>query len=246
MHYTRLFLASIVFFLSGFANASPFFDWQSNNIQLLDGNDFKLGDKTRTLLTIEHVDGWRYGENFLFIEFIDRADSSTEVYGEFYPRLSWSKITGNSPSLSLFKDFSLVAGLNAGNLPKTDPYKAYLLGIGLSFNIPNMDFFTLDIQAFKAENVRTIGTQITPVWRVPFQIGSLHFLFKGYAEWQSEKATGGSSTLLTQPQLLLDVGQLLGQKNKFYAGIEYHYWHNKFGIKGLNEKVPQAMIMMTF
>ena len=246
MTFSHFILLSVLLAVSSVTNAAPFFDWTSNNIQLLHGNDFELGDKSRTLLTIEHVDGWRYGENFLFIEFIDRDDSSTEVYGEFYPRLSWSKITGKTPSLTFIKDFSLVGGINAGNLPKADPYKAYLLGAGISFNIPKMDFFTLDIQAFKADNVHTTGIQITPVWSVPFQIGSLHFLFKGYAEWQSEKATGGSSTFLTQPQLLLDVGQLSGQSNTVYAGIEYHYWHNKFGIKGLTEKVPQAMIMMIF
>ncbi|NQY27081.1 MAG: DUF5020 family protein [Piscirickettsiaceae bacterium] len=242
----RFILLNIMLSMSYIANAEPFFDWTNNNIQLLHGNDFKLGDKTRSLLTFEHVNGWRYGENFLFIEFINRDDSSTEIYGEFYPRLSWSKISGQTPALAFIKDFSLVGGYNAGNLPKSDPYKAYLLGAGISFNVPRMDFFTLDIQAFKADNIRTTGIQITPVWSVPFQVGSLHFLFKGYAEWQSEKATGGSSTLLTQPQLLLDVGQLLDQSNKFYAGIEYHYWHNKFGIKGLTEKVPQAMIMLNF
>ncbi|NOQ81080.1 MAG: hypothetical protein GQ548_00970 [Methylophaga sp.] len=246
MYLYRFILLTMLFSVPYIVNAEPFFNWTSNNIQVLHGNHFKLGDKSRTLLTFEHADGWRYGENFFFVELIDREDTSTEVYGEFYPRLSWSKITGQTPSLPLFKDFSLVAGINAGNLPKADPYKAYLFGAGISFNIPHMDFLTVDIQAFKAENVHTTGVQITPVWSMPFDIGSLHFLFKGYAEWQSDKATGGSSSLLTQPQLLLDVGQLFGQNNKIYAGIEYHYWHNKFGIKGLTEKVPQAMMMINF
>lgn len=246
MYLYRFILLTIVLSVPYIANAEPFFNWTSNNIQVLHGNDFKLGDKSRTLLTIEHVDGWRYGENFFFVELIDREDTSTEVYGEFYPRLSWSKLTGQTAFLPLFKDFSLVAGINAGNLPKQDPYKAYLLGAGISFDVPYMDFLTLDIQAFKADDVRTTGIQITPVWSMPFHVGTLHFLFKGYAEWQSERATGGSSSLLTQPQLLIDVGRLLGHNNKIYAGIEYHYWHNKFGIRGLSEKVPQAMMMINF
>ncbi|MEO1925264.1 MAG: hypothetical protein ABGY08_04630 [Gammaproteobacteria bacterium] len=45
---------------------------------------------------------------------------------------------------------------------------------------------------------------------------------------------------------LLDVGHLLGQKNKFYAGIEYWYWHNKFGIKGVTEQSLQAMLLFDF
>ncbi|MFW5450221.1 MAG: hypothetical protein ACKE9I_01375 [Methylophagaceae bacterium] len=243
---SRLLIILLFICSSSFSYADSVFEWTANNIQVLSGHHFRLGDNSRTLVTIEHTDGWRYGDNFFFIEFIDRNDTSTEIYGEFYPRLSWSKISGKKPSLSFFRDFSLVAGVNAGNLPKDDPYRAYLLGAGISFNVPNMDYLQLDIQAFKSEDVNTTGIQITPVWSVPFQIGSLHFLFRGYAEWQSKKATGGESALLTQPQLLLDIGRLFGHNKQIYIGMEYHYWHNKFGIKGVTEKVPQVMLMMSF
>lgn len=246
MTFARFMPLLALLLVSKLSHASPIFDWTSNNIQILHGNDFKLGDKSRTLLTIEHVDGWRYGENFFFIEFIDRDDTGTAVYGEFYPRLSWSKITGQTPSSSFIKDFSLVGGFNGGSLPKEDPYRAYLLGLGTHFNVPAMDFLFIDIMAFKAENVHTTAVQITPVWSAPFKIGSLPFIFKGFLDWQSRKATGENSSILTQPKLLLDIGQLLGTKNTFHAGIEYQYWHNKFGIKGLTESMPQAIIMTTF
>jgi len=155
-------------------------------------------------------------------------------------------MTGKKPSISLFNDFSLVAGINLSNQPKSDPFKAYLLGAGMAFNVPNMDYFQIDILAFKSDNTESTGIQISPVWSVPFQVGSLHFKFKGFVDWQSKKATGGENVILAQPQLLLDIGQLAGNSNQVYAGIEYSYWRNKFGIKGLTEKVPQAMLMITF
>ena len=52
---------------------------------------------------------------------------------------------------------------------------------------------------------------------------------------------------LTQPRLLLDVGDLVWNKQgQFFAGIEYQYWHNKFGIDGVTESTPQAQIKWVF
>jgi len=233
--------------LASNAYSQPIFDWTSNNIQLLHGSHFKSTDKTRTITTIQHANGWRYGENFIFVDIDNRAEADHyALYGEFYPRLSWSKISGQEPSLPLFKDFSLVAGLNAGNLPESDPFRAYLLGFGAKFNLPAFKYFVIDVMAFKSENESTTGVQISPVWSAPFQIGSVKFEFKGYLDWQSADATGGVSSILTQPQLLVDVGDLLGYSDSFYAGIEYHYWRNKFGIKNLDEKVPQAMVLFNY
>jgi len=240
------FYLPFLLFTIGTVQAEPFFNWTANNIQVLTGGTYDLGPKRRNSITLEHADGWAYGENFAFMNIVDRNDVGTEYYGEFYPRLNWSKFSGKAPSLSLFKDYSLVAGINLGNLPKSDPFKAYLIGAGLAFDIPQMDYFKIDVLAFKSDSVKTTGIQISPVWSVPFQLGRFNFKFKGFADWQSRKATGGASVILAQPQLLLDIGQLAGRKDKVYAGIEYSYWRNKFGIKGLTEKVAQAMIMVTF
>lgn len=239
-------LALLYFLLIANSQAEGFFDWSSNSLQVLTGGTYELGPERRNSITLEHVDGWRYGENFVFMNIVNRDDVGTEVYGEFYPRLSWSKITGKSPSFAGFKDFSLVAGINLGNLPKSDPFKAYLIGAGVKFNVPSMDYFQIDVLAFKSDNVHTTGVQISPVWSMPFQIGDLNFKFKGFADWQSKDATGGEYVILAQPQLLLDVGEIAGHPEQLYAGIEYSYWKNKFGIKGITEKVTQVMLMFSF
>jgi len=246
MFFIRFLFLSSLFTFANISHASDLFDWTSTNIQVLTGGTYEFGPERRNSITIEHANGWAYGDNFAFIDIINRHDIGTELYGEFYPRLSWSKITGKKPAISMFKDFSLVAGINLANQPKRDPFKAYLLGGGIQFNVPKMDFFQIDVFAFRSEETHSTGIQISPVWSVPFQIGSLHFKFKGFADWQSAKASGGASYLLAQPQLLLDVGQLAGHADHVYAGIEYAYWHNKFGVKGVTEKVTQAMLMITF
>ena len=70
-----LFLVLSVITLN--ANA---FDWTSNDIQLLYGDTFKLGDKSRTTITVEHSNGWKYGSNFFFVDIVNRNDMSTEFY----------------------------------------------------------------------------------------------------------------------------------------------------------------------
>ena len=246
MKYKHYLLSSLFFLFTPLTYADAFFDWSQNNIQFLTGNTYNLGSKQRNSITIEHADGWRYGENFAFIDIIDRSDTGTEYYGEFYPRLSLKKVTGKQTSLTFINDFSLVSGINVGNLPKSDPFKAYLLGAGVAFNIPKMNYFTIDILAFKNDSLHTTGLQISPVWEVPFQLGSLHFTFKGFMDWQSKKATGGENVILAQPQLLLDIGQLTGHADQVYMGVEYSYWHNKFGIDKLTERVAKAMVMIKF
>ena len=37
-----------------------------------------------------------------------------------------------------------------------------------------------------------------------------------------------------------------GRKGQFYAGVEWQYWHNKFGIDGVTESVAQAQLKWLF
>lgn len=220
--------------------------WRSSNIQFLHGNQYELGPATRESITLEHASSWRYGESFFFSNVFNRRDVGTEFYAEFYPRLTWKSITEKPSPIAVLDDFSIVAGINIGNLPRDDSFKAYLLGLGVKFKAPALDYLKLDVMAFKSENVDTTGIQVSPIWGMKFNLGKHLFLFKGFLDWQSANATGNKPTLLAQPQLLLDIGHYWQQDNQFYAGIEYSYWYNKFGLDGVIERVPQAMILIPF
>jgi nucleoside-specific outer membrane channel protein Tsx len=225
------------------------FDWTSNDVQVLHGNDFKFGDKERTTVTVEHSDGWQYGSNFFFADIVDRNDIGVEVYTEIYPSLSLNKISGHDWSVGPIKDISLMAGLNISNKPEKDNYKAYLLG--LSFDLSNslFDYLQLSVSSFKDDSISNkYGMQITPVWGFPFKLAELKFKFRGFTDFSfGSTNASGIFTILSQPQLLLDVGDLAGFKSdKVYVGTEYSHWHNKFGVKGIDEHVVQVMIIGFF
>lgn len=225
------------------------FDWTASDIQLLYGSDFEFGDDERTTVTVEHGHGWQYGTNFFFADIADRNDIGVEIYAEVYAYLSMNKLTEYVWSLGPVKDISLVAGLNISNKPENDNFKAYLLGLSFDLSNPLFDYLQLDIAAYKADDISgKYGIQITPVWSLPFEIAALKFKFRGFTDFRTGNTNAsGNFHILAQPQLLLDVGYLAGWKSDIiYVGTEYSYWQNKYGVKGVDESVVQAMIIGFF
>jgi nucleoside-specific outer membrane channel protein Tsx len=227
-------------------HAGGMLEWTANDIQLAHGSGFKLGANYRSTLRILHANGWRYGDNFMFIEFVQRDDIGMEVYGEWYPRLSLGRLSNKDLSFGVFRDFFLVGGINASTEPEGDAFKAYLLGMGTAFKLPNSGFLNLNVLARKQDKISTTGIQITPSWSIPFEIGRLKFKFDGFIDLVSADSSGGKSYILAQPQLLFDVGHLVGHSGSVYMGIEYHYWRNKFGIDGVHDKALQGMLKVIF
>lgn len=225
------------------------FDWTSNDVQLLYGNDFEFGVDERTTVTVEHADGWHYGTNFFFVDLVDRNDIGLEIYAEVYSYFSMNKLTGLNWAFGPVKDISFVGGINISNKPERDNFKAYLLGLSLDLSNPWFDFLQFDITAYKDDSISDkYGMQFTPVWSLPFTIADTKFKFRGFTDFRTGNTNAsGNFHILAQPQMLLDVGYLAGWKSdKIYIGTEYSYWHNKFGVKGVDESVVQAMIIGFF
>ncbi|NOY13805.1 MAG: DUF5020 domain-containing protein [Deltaproteobacteria bacterium] len=218
--------------------------WQSSNIQYLYGNNFKLGDKTRSTITFEHANGWKYGDNFFFVD-IGNADRSgnttqTNLYAEFSPRLSLGKITGKDLSFGFVKDILLAGTLEAG-----EGFHNQLYGVGFSLDLPKFAFFELNI--YVRDNLNQDGTtyQITPVWALPFSVGKVKLLFEGFVDYAGKEGTAVAN-FDAQPRLLVDVGNFWGAPDSLYAGTEYIHWHNKFGVDGVDERVFQGMLKWVF
>lgn len=216
--------------------------WSSSNIQLLQGHGYEFGSESRTTMTLEHAQGWGGDDIYMFVDLTQRSDIDTEAYAEFYGQKSlWQ------PQSGLVSNISLSVGLNAGSEPENDPFAAYLAGVSFDFRVPGFSFVQLDVHAYKDDSVHTTGWQFTPVWELPFNIGEADLRFRGFVDVRTPKTNAGHNwTTLAQPQLLLDVGKLLGHKGHVYAGMEYQYWHNKFGVKGVDEHFPNAMLMYAF
>jgi len=216
--------------------------WSATDVQLLHGHGYKFGSSSRSTMTIEHAQGKDGDDVYMFVDLTDRADVGSEAYGEIYGQKSlWQ------PEHGLISNVSLSLGLNAGSEPEKDPFAAYLAGMSFDFRLPGFDFFQFDIHAYKDDSVHTTGWQFTPVWEMPFRLGGLNFRFRGFSDVLTPNTNSSHNwSILAQPQLLLDIGQLAGKEKHVYAGVEYQYWHNKFGVSGVNEHLPNLMLMYAF
>jgi nucleoside-specific outer membrane channel protein Tsx len=216
--------------------------WQSTNFQYLWGSSFEnpfTGSKhiDQSTITVEHADGWKYGDNFFFFDITSPTDDDAFIYGEISPRLSLGKITGMDLSAPFVKDVLLAGTYEIASSGD----RGYLYGVGLSLNLPKFNFADLNLYARNTSNNDGITYQITPVWQLPFTIGKADLLFEGFVDFAGSEGAS-EFNIDAQPRLLLDAGKLWGAPGNLYLGTEVIYWHNKFGIDGVNEFAPQVMV----
>lgn len=218
-------------------------DWSRSEVHLQYGdlkNAFPQfgGEKeySTTIVTLQHASGWKYGDNFYFVDHSTNETDQT-FYGEWYPTFSSQKIFDIEYGGAL-KDIGFVAGFNAA--PEVDILK-YLPGVSLSWNVPGFAFFktmvTAYIDASKGTDVpkEDDSYMIDIAWKYPFSVGNQDFDIQGHAEYITgrdfEDVDGErNSWILAQPQFRWNAGKtLFEEKDLFYLGIEYQYWKNKLG-----------------
>lgn len=215
--------------------------WQETNFQYLWGGKFKLPSERRhNTITVEHADAWKYGDNFFFFDITNPTDNNINFYGELSPRLSIGKITGLDLSAPFIKDVLLAGTLEVG-ADKTYSFHNYLYGIGLSLNLPKFNFADLNLYVRNAMDKKGVTYQVTPVWQLPFTVGNANLVFEGFTDIAGAEGNSGVN-IDAQPRLLLDLGKFWNAPNTLYGGTEVIYWHNKYGVNGVNEFAPQVML----
>lgn len=236
-------------------------DWSETDVQMMNGTSFRdpgiHDDVTKTTITLQHVSGYAYGRNYFFVDSYwgtKNAPRSNDIYGEYYHYLSLGKTTGATFGGGILKDVSLTAGVNAGASTGGAGTRILLYGVTLDFAVPGFSYFNVDLLAYD-DRSQFNGVQphyrnsyqVTPVWRLPFSIGPTHWSFEGFCDYIGARGQGTVNQLLCQPQLRLDVGELVsGRRDAFFIGTEYQYWHNKYGIDGLDESFPNIMAVVKF
>ncbi len=223
------------------AFADEFIQWHSTNLQLLRGFDYKLGNENRTIVTFEHANGWRYGDFHAFTDVI-WADGDATLYSEVAPRFSFSKISGYDFSYGIIKDISLSTQIEK---PEHQAVR-YLYGLGVDLNIEGFKYFKTNW--LLRDNQRLNGTtyQLTLAWNRPFTLAGTQWVIEGFADFAGAEGATTSHQLIV-PRFLLDIGDLTGHEaGNLYAGIEWSYWHNKFGVDGVTESVPQLQVKWQF
>ncbi|CAG0973366.1 hypothetical protein MTYP_01355 [Methylophilaceae bacterium] len=238
-------------------------EWRTTEVQWLYGNayrePFNPDDVSKGIITLQQAAGYKSGRYFFFVDALQsngRDQHATEAYAEGYGSLSLSRLMGIPFSSRWVRDINLTAGLNYG-------YKSYpdygvnprvlLAGVTIDFNLPAFSFFNLDVLAYvdrgrfdgRDNGCHAETYQLTPAWKLPFSIGRAKFSFEGFADFIGKHGDCGRQ-ILAQPQLRWDVGHHFNAGDKVYLGLEYQYWHNKFGIEGLKESLPQALLVWQF
>lgn len=213
--------------------------WSMFDFQGLYGRNWKLGPASKDILTLEHADGWSLGDNYLFIDVAHIArqeNNDTSIYGEWQPRLSLSKILGKDLSEGPIADILETNRLAFGN-----GFLAVLNGLAIDLNIPGFAFFHQ--HAFVRNDVHLPGVtwQLTTEWSIPIQIKTVRFVQGGFVHFIGPEG-GTHFNIITQPQLLLDIGKFAHYVDQVFVGTEVDLRYNEFGIKGQNEVVPQAML----
>lgn len=209
-------------------------------------------DVAKSILNFTHVDGYKWGSNFLSVDLLisDTTDPSVsgegaqEVYIVYRHGLSYTKISGNKLNMGPIVDVGLNLGadFNTKNTEFGSAKKLAVAGVYLAWGLPK-GFLTTAFNYCQEWNQNGIvNTSVNfdatfcfeAAWSVPFAIGRTTVKFNGFFNVVAPKGKDGfgsetKTEILTRPELVLDVGALWGRANFLEAGFAYEYWLNKFG-----------------
>ncbi|MEO4048415.1 outer membrane protein OmpK [Pseudomonas sp. CAU 1711] len=221
------------------ATAGDLLHWQSNSLTYLYGQSYTINPNVQQTLTFEHADGWKYGDNFFFLDKIfyngeeDALVGNNTYYGEFQPRLSLGKIFDQKIQFGPVTDVLLAMTYEFGE----GDVESYLIGPGFDLAIPGFDFFQLNFYNRTTDGSRPGDNvwQITPAWSYTIPVGDSNVVIDGFMDWVVDNDENSRGTyhanLHFNPQIKYDLGKAMGWGEKqLYVGIEYDYWKDKYGI----------------
>ncbi len=246
-------LATLLFASSGHA-----LEWSDTELQLqignLDAPDFAGGgDASYMIYTFQHASGWKYGDNFLFVDVIDGQRSGFQdfdIYGEWYSNFSLGKITGQRIGGGILSDVGLITTLQRADDAKIWKYGA---GMRLALSLPGFAFANLDtlmlIDASKGVDSGGAPKEDDTLvidfnFSRPFKIGESSFSIVGHIEYKkgpdNELRQKARSWILAQPQFRWN------PSDRIAVGIEYQFWLNKLGEGATDESAVQALLVWKF
>ena len=252
---TRLGLAVVALLWCASGRAA---EWSNTELQLQIGNldvpSFAGGGSAdHVIYTLQHASGWKYGDNFFFVDVLDSRQpgfQDFDLYSELYANFSLGKISGNPIGAGPVSDVGLIGGFNwaaDANVVK------YVAGIRLALDLDGFAFANLDVAALvdDSEGLASGGAPsedntilVDFNFARPFKIGEADFSVEGHIEYVGERTNelGGTveSWILAQPQLQWHATEQLA------LGIEYQFWMNKLGDRDTDENTVQALLVWEF
>lgn len=247
MRYKSLLLLSL-----GCASGLQAMIWSDNAVSERYGSTFRepfnSQDIAKHIIGFTHASGYKYGTNFANLDLLfsdNKDENATEGYFLYRHLLDMGKVTNTDLSWGPVRGLGINAGFDV-NYKNDDGYgsrkRMLVAGPTVMFNVPG--FFNVGILAMQESNHPHGVTDrydydtkyaLDASWGIPFKLGKVPLLFGGYADWISTKGKnefGGptGAEFHIDAKLMADVGVLTGLKeNTLWAGVDYEYWHNKFG-----------------
>lgn len=233
-------------------------DWSTTEIHYQLGqlkNVATGGDSQKTnVFTLQHASGWKYGDNFFFVDWIKSETSDHGLHAEWYPNISLKKTTGYDIN-HVVKDVGLTLGLDVS--PEVNFVK-YMPGIRFDWDVKRFAFLNTLVAAYIDDSD---GTAFVPAeenswiidtsYKYPFSIRSAKMSLQGHFEYVGErdKIGGGTSKgwFLSQMQFRYDLGHsVMKTDDKLYLGFEWQYWENKLGNASIDENAMQFLTVWAF
>ncbi len=213
-------LASSCLFLIAASPVQAKTNWSDFSVTYLNGGDYEVGDPDREVFTFEHASGTTWGDSFMFFDRLKSSDGSLETYGEFSPRVKFS-----DKQFGIFNNIYFAPSIEMG------PVNNYLWGVSTDIDVEAFAFLKLSAYLRDNGGGGDNNEQITVSWGIP--IGPL--FYDGFMDYATAR-DGGKAQMNLTSQLKYDIGPHLNLSSKFYVGVEYVFWNNKFGIDGVDER----------
>lgn len=230
-----------------------------SNVNVRYGWSFKepgiAEDVPKNIFTFENTAAGRWWSSYLFVDVLrswsDADANAKEVYGEWYPTVSLRALTRRQRSKGILADVGLTVGLNTG-VRSTGPSPfAVLPGLTFSLNVPGFSFFAVNTVAYidrgrfqgQPADCTATALQVTPSWSLPIRAGGTSLKLNGFVDFTTRHANCAAQ-ILTTPRLLLDLSAYWHKPGVVYVGVDWLYWHNKYGIPGLTDNLVLPVVTL--
>ena len=259
MHRLSLLAAATLLGLAGTAaNAADWSDtslgvrYGTHFAEPFDNNaDGSRVNVKKVIISLTHASGYKYGTNFFNVDLLSSdhtdpapgGDGAREAYIVYRTMLDIGKVSGMDLKMGPVRGYGLTGGFDwntKNDVGYASKKQMLVFGPTVQFDVPG--FANLSALVFRESNApvghpsrfyyKTHGA-LELDWGIG--IGSLPLSFNGYALWIASKGDnefGGGTAPETHVDatLMYDVGLAAGLgKHVALIGVEYEYWHNKFG-----------------
>ena len=233
--------------LGGMTSANAKVLFSDTSVSLLYGDDYELAkDGELTTLTLEHASAHTWGGVFFFVDRLQGASDSEksrakDIYGELAPKFKIATFDD-----SFIKQVNFAAQYEFGSNTSGFSQDNYLVGVGadLDVPIPGMKYASASLyHAFNNNSGPNDGDdqQIT----LTYGWEKNNFVVDGYVDY-SFNNDDLADQLHINPQVKYNLQEVLGIDNRIEVGVEYSYWKNKFGLDGVDQSVPSALVKVHF